>query len=74
MKGIEAHPERCTGCLICQLMCSFTFEGRFNPSRARIKIDRADGSCRISFSRECTLCGRCAEHCLYGALEVRGEG
>lgn len=31
-------PERCTGCRICELVCSMEKEGRFNPRRARIHI------------------------------------
>ncbi len=28
--------EKCTGCHVCELMCSFTHHGEFNPRKARI--------------------------------------
>jgi Fe-S-cluster-containing hydrogenase component 2 len=31
-------PERCTGCLACQVFCSLAHEGCVNPSLARIAI------------------------------------
>ncbi|MCD6569757.1 MAG: hypothetical protein J7L53_03545 [Deltaproteobacteria bacterium] len=66
---IEATPERCTGCLICQLVCSEIYTKRFNPSMARIKVDILGVDCLISFTEECNECGVCVDHCLYGALK-----
>ena len=66
---LRAYPLRCVGCLNCQLICSFLFAKVFNVFKARIMIDRVDGSSKIGFTDECTSCGSCVDYCLYGALE-----
>lgn len=69
--SIEVHPEKCSGCLSCQLACSFTNLKSFNPLKAEIIIDwRKDNS--ITFTPECTDCGVCVSYCHYGALERKG--
>ena len=61
--------DRCTGCLNCQLICSFTYHDIFNPSLARIRIERApDDGKGASFTDECIQCSLCADYCIYGAL------
>lgn len=37
-KSLHIAAEKCTGCLQCELACSFEKEGVFNPSRSRIKV------------------------------------
>jgi carbon-monoxide dehydrogenase iron sulfur subunit len=73
---ISAHSDRCTGCMSCQLACSFTRYGEFRPSKARIRLSRLGGQERytISFSADCRACGVCARYCPYGALEVTRGG
>ncbi len=66
---IEAAPERCTGCLRCQLVCSEIYTKRFNPPMARIKVDISGVNCSISFTKGCNGCGICVDHCLYDALK-----
>ena len=68
---IAIDVEKCTGCLNCQFICSFTYTEAFNPSQARIVIDRRDIPEKISFTEECTNCNICADYCLYGAITVR---
>ena len=68
LSWVEVHPEKCTGCIICQLECSFTKLGVFNPAEARIIIDRVDDDPQISFTDECDECGVCARACIYKAL------
>jgi anaerobic carbon-monoxide dehydrogenase iron sulfur subunit len=68
---IEAVPERCTGCLRCQLSCSQQYTKAFNPSAARIRIVLKGAGCEVSFSAECTGCGICVENCFYDALLKR---
>lgn len=69
---IQAFPDRCAGCMICQLRCSFRFEKEFNPSKAKINISRrvnSDTEYDISFTEECDNCGICARNCPYEALK-----
>jgi ferredoxin len=68
---INVFPDRCAGCMICQLRCSLRFEKEFNPSKAKIDINRrvnSDTEYDISFSADCDNCGICARNCPYEAL------
>jgi Fe-S-cluster-containing hydrogenase component 2 len=38
LKALQLEPEKCTGCLQCEMACSFEKEGLFNPSKSRIKV------------------------------------
>ena len=37
-KALMINYEKCTGCRLCELVCSVMHEGVSNPSRARIKV------------------------------------
>lgn len=37
---LVAYSERCTGCRLCELVCSLVHEGECNPSKSRIHINR----------------------------------
>jgi len=66
--------DRCTGCLNCQLICSFTYHEIFNPALARITIGRGlDDEKSAGFTDECVQCNICAEYCIYGALTPAQE-
>lgn len=70
-KVVKAYPEKCSGCMSCALACSWTFSGVFNPLKSRILINwPGDIQRSITFAKECTDCGVCAEYCNFGALEV----
>jgi len=71
-KKIIIHKERCTGCRICQLWCSYIHNQKFIPSKAYIKVQNEyDLNVEISFSEDCSQCGQCANYCLYNALEIK---
>ena len=38
VKIITVNPNKCTGCRLCELACSFKNTGEFNPVRARIQV------------------------------------
>lgn len=65
---ILVYPQKCVGCLICQLQCSFNKAGVFNPSVAEVVISWVDDEPRIAFTDNCDKCGLCARFCPYGAL------
>lgn len=66
---VDAH--KCAQCLLCQLMCSFTYAKSFNIAKSRINIDIATRA--IEFSEECNNCGICAHYCAYGALMIDNQ-
>jgi len=74
MKPVRiAHPEKCSGCGLCQLVCSF-FQSpakQFQPSAAYIHPHRINGANRfeVRILPECVQCGLCASYCEYGVLE-----
>ena len=37
-KSLHLDPNKCTGCLQCEMACSYEEYGVFNPSRSRIKV------------------------------------
>lgn len=38
VKVISVNYKKCTGCRICEIVCSVKFEGKVNPRRARIRV------------------------------------
>jgi len=38
LKSLQIEPEKCTGCLQCEMACSYIETGKYNPARSRIKI------------------------------------
>lgn len=70
---IQINTQNCTGCLRCQLACSFQNTGRFNPSAAYLTVQVRGPECEIVFTEECLDCGVCADSCFYEAL-VKVEG
>jgi len=69
---IQTIPSLCTGCRICEMICSFTHEGAIAPKRSRIRI-------RSNWPQEeiillCLACEpkKCIEGCPEGALSWNG--
>ena len=61
------RPERCTGCLNCQLICSFTYTDAFNPAEAMIRIEGEDEK-TIRYTEDCTQCLLCTQYCVFGTI------
>ena len=60
---------KCTGCLQCEMACSFQHTGVFNPARSRIKVfDVGHGERSIPYT--CTQCAEawCMASCPASAL------
>jgi ferredoxin len=70
VREIMVHPEKCTACYLCQLICSFSKLEVFNPSEAHIRIEFVGDDPKISFRDGCDKCGMCAVSCVYGALTL----
>lgn len=70
LKGL---PERCTGCLLCEINCALEHGYGGNPLYSTVKIyspapDRAIKRKHLYTPRHCTLCGLCVDKCPEGAL------
>jgi carbon-monoxide dehydrogenase iron sulfur subunit len=80
MVSLTVHPEKCSGCRICEMACSGAHLGVFNPRKAllRIEIDRSPRIetelSRIDVPVVCLQCdpAPCAEACPVEAI-VKAE-
>ena len=65
---VDIHPDKCTECYRCQLVCSLLYQGLCNPEKARIKIRLPE----IGWTEECVGgCALCVQRCPYGAVTVK---
>jgi len=71
--GVARGPDRlqviasnCTNCRLCEAICTFSHDGFFSPSRARLRVDAVSVDRFIPYP--CTLCGHCVKSCPVGAL------
>lgn len=69
-KYIVLDLERCTGCSVCELVCSFTKFKVFNPRKSSIRISYNYEVGRVEAVTVCNQCGLCVNHCPTGALRV----
>lgn len=69
---MTAHSENCTGCLMCQLACSFVKTSEFSPAKAFLTVQRVDKSesYKVGFTEDCDACGVCAQYCYYDVIET----
>ena len=67
-RNIYSDPEKCTGCRICELVCSAAKEGEFNPLLSRIRTMRVGTV--INTSLACRMCDdpTCVNSCPRKAL------
>ncbi len=70
-KSLHIDPVKCTGCLQCEMACSYEHTGVINPSKSRIKV--------FSFEQEgrkvpytCTQCTEawCLNACPVDAIRI----
>jgi len=69
-KFIVSDPEKCTGCGICELVCSAVKEKGFNPLLSRIRTVHVEPFINISIA--CRLCEdpTCVKSCPRKALKA----
>lgn len=73
-KVLIVNPEKCTRCRICELTCSFTKWGEYNPKKSLIRvISNKDMNVNIPvLLAGCDFCGRCVESCPKKVLQFIG--
>ena len=72
-ESLTLEPARCTGCMACELACSFTKEGFFSPAFSRIKVLQVY-ELGVNVPIVCVNCGEapCIASCPSEAIE-RGQ-
>ena len=73
-KSLHIIAEKCTGCLQCEMACSFQADGVFNPSRSRIKVFPLHDEGRF-VPYTCTQCADawCVKACPVDAIVINRE-
>ena len=70
-KSLHINPDKCTGCLQCEMACSYENYGIFNPAKSRIKVfDFHHAGRKVPYT--CTQCDEawCLHACPVEAIEV----
>ena len=72
VKRIFVLEEKCNGCRICELRCSFYHEQVYSPSLSRIHVVKkeVDGYTK---PKTCVICGKCIEACPEKAITKSEE-
>ena len=75
MKILNLHPEKCTGCLRCELACSYMQTGAYQPSKSVIRVSPLEGYTSYA-PYTCTQCmeGWCMTACPVGAIQINAAG
>lgn len=74
-KVLKIVPERCTGCLRCELLCSYMQTGQFLPAKAVIRVWPWEGHTSYA-PYTCFQCaeGWCMTACPVGAIVISAVG
>ncbi len=70
---VDCDPDKCTGCTVCEYICSLVKEGSFNAHKSRIRTTRLHSLVNISIA--CRLCSPapCVTACPRDALTQSEE-
>ena len=72
---LKIHPTRCTGCLRCEIACSYMQTGEFQPAKSVIRVSPFEGHTSYA-PYTCTQCaeGWCMTACPVGAITISAVG
>ena len=70
-KSLVIDPSECTGCMQCEMACSYQTENAFNPAKSRIRVFEFKDQGR-SVPYTCTQCDEawCMKACPVDAISV----
>ncbi len=69
-KHLVVDSRLCTGCGLCELICSFTKFKVFNPRKSLIRINYSYELGFLEGTIICTQCGKCLAACPTGAIHI----
>ena len=71
-KTIVVDAERCTGCKVCELICSLHHQDECNPRKSYIRVlQNKEFDVNIPvLTMACDMCGECVKWCLPQALSL----
>jgi ferredoxin len=70
---IKVDRSRCTGCRLCQQICTIEHYREINPRKAAIRIGAEFPEPGVFTPRLCVQCGACARACPETAIERTGS-
>ena len=75
MKRVLVNVDRCSGCRLCEMVCSFTHENAFGSSTSRVIVKKEDAF-GLDLPVICWHCNSCnaLENCPEKALERNEKG
>ena len=72
LKNLVVNPNKCTGCRLCELACSYKHFKVVSPSKSRIHVVRMPHEA-IDTPIYCIQCGLCVDACPFGAISRSKE-
>ena len=71
-KVVIFDPDKCSGCRICELVCSMEHQGEYNPRKSYIRImANEEAAVYIPIlDIHCDFCKQCVEACPLEALSI----
>jgi len=75
VKVLKIVPEKCTGCMRCELACSYMQTGRFEPAKSVIRVSPYEGMTSYA-PYTCPQCDEawCMTVCPVGAITISPVG
>lgn len=70
LRQVIVHNEKCTGCKICETVCTLVNDRECNPAIARLQVsyDQFTGQTQVEIKPSCIFCGECVRWCPTRAL------
>jgi carbon-monoxide dehydrogenase iron sulfur subunit len=71
-KYLIVDADNCSGCRICELICSMVKSGEYNPQKSHIKLirNREMDVNVATIDMDCDFCATCAKWCPNEALAI----
>ena len=69
-KALIIDADKCTGCRVCELVCSIVKQREYNPGKSYIRVirNREMDVNIIALDVRCDFCNKCVESCLPKAI------